>query len=511
MQKKKGMDLQRNNEVDTEKVLYCVCLKMQGGRVNRDPFFGNGGPFSGFGSQRSLLSGFFGGRDPFDDPFFTRPFGGLLESSFFGSSGNPFANMHPSPFDNMHPSGYIEQQVPEPKKSRGPIIEELDSDNEKTEGDEEKKENPRKHGRRSKEPFVEDPDDEAEVRKSKHLQYRNDYNSMALSHNPKDAGSLFRALLSLMVVQMELTTLRPLQGGQEVTFEESKEADSATGQATHRVSRGLHNKGHSFTRKLKSDGRVDTMQTLHNLNEDELSGFEEAWKGNAGKHLPGWTGSFTGIDNTGTRSSGQNAQARGGGWALPSSEGSQHSKRIVPDTTVGAGSSHIQKSGRRKGSSDVQQLLQEAEERASAAGNEPPPKITLDHVSVSFARSGGPGGQNVNKVNTKVDMRFNVKNAYWLSERIRERIMQMEKNRINKDGEIVISSTKTRTQKGNIDDALAKLQAIIDVASYVPPPPSEEQKKKIAKMAAIGEQKRLKSKKALSDKKAFRRSRDSWD
>ncbi|KAJ6388810.1 hypothetical protein OIU77_027213 [Salix suchowensis] len=108
--------------------------------------------------------------------------------------------------------------------------------------------------------------------------------------------------------------------------------------------------------------------------------------------------------------------------------------------------------------SQVQQLLQEAEERASAAGNEPPPKITLDHVTVSFARSGGPGGQNVNKVNTKVDMRFNVTNAYWLNDRIRERIMQMEKNRINKDGEIVVSSTKTRTQKGNIDDALAKLQ-----------------------------------------------------
>ncbi|GKU95459.1 hypothetical protein SLEP1_g8816 [Rubroshorea leprosula] len=161
--------------------------------------------------------------------------------------------------------------------------------------------------------------------------------------------------------------------------------------------------------------------------------------------------------------------------------------------------------------SQVQQLLQQAEERASSGGNEPTPQITLDHVTVSFARSGGPGGQNVNKVNTKVDMRFNVKNAYWLSDRIRERIMQLEKNRINKDGEIVISSTKTRTQKGNIDDALAKLQAIIDAASYVPPPPSEEQKKKIAKLAAIGEQKRLKSKKVLSEKKAFRRSRDSWD
>uniref|UniRef100_A0A1J3JBW7 Peptidyl-tRNA hydrolase ICT1, mitochondrial n=1 Tax=Noccaea caerulescens TaxID=107243 RepID=A0A1J3JBW7_NOCCA len=161
--------------------------------------------------------------------------------------------------------------------------------------------------------------------------------------------------------------------------------------------------------------------------------------------------------------------------------------------------------------SQVQQMLHEATERANSAGNEPTPQITLDHVTLNFARSGGPGGQNVNKVNTKVDMRFNVKNAYWLSDRIREKIIQTEKNRINKDGELVISSTKTRTQKGNIDDALAKLQAIIDAASYVPPPPSEEQKKKIVKMAAKADDKRLKSKKVLSGKKAARRDRSSWD
>ncbi|KAB1996110.1 hypothetical protein ES319_D13G208500v1, partial [Gossypium barbadense] len=75
--------------------------------------------------------------------------------------------------------------------------------------------------------------------------------------------------------------------------------------------------------------------------------------------------------------------------------------------------------------SQMQQLIQEAEERASSARNEPTPQITLDHVTVSFARSGSPGGQNVNKVNTKVDKRFNVKQAYWLSDWIRERIMQM--------------------------------------------------------------------------------------
>ncbi|KAK1374748.1 Peptidyl-tRNA hydrolase ICT [Heracleum sosnowskyi] len=161
--------------------------------------------------------------------------------------------------------------------------------------------------------------------------------------------------------------------------------------------------------------------------------------------------------------------------------------------------------------SQIQQMVQEAVERSQCAGNEPIPKITANHVVMRFARSGGPGGQNVNKVNSKVDMRFNVKDAQWLSDRVRERIMHVEKNRINKDGEIVISSTKTRTQKGNIEDALGKLQAIIDAASYVPPQPSAVQLKKIAKIAAIGEQKRLQSKKVLSQKKALRRSQNRFD
>ncbi|KAG8374789.1 hypothetical protein BUALT_Bualt10G0032200 [Buddleja alternifolia] len=158
---------------------------------------------------------------------------------------------------------------------------------------------------------------------------------------------------------------------------------------------------------------------------------------------------------------------------------------------------------------EVQRLLYQAVERYKDVGGgiDPIPKITLDHVTIRYANSSGPSAQYVQKVSTRVDMRFNVKNAHWLSERVRERIMQMEKNRINKDGEIVITSSKTRAQKSNTEDAMAKLQvftyqkkklqAIIDAASYVPPPPSEETVKKIAKLSALGEQKRVAKMKAL--------------
>ncbi|CAM6091143.1 unnamed protein product [Calypogeia fissa] len=157
-----------------------------------------------------------------------------------------------------------------------------------------------------------------------------------------------------------------------------------------------------------------------------------------------------------------------------------------------------------------QQLLDAAPAYPDDA-NAPIPKVSLEHVTLNFARSGGAGGQNVNKVNTKVDMRFNVMSADWLPERVRLKLLQMEKNRINGDGDLVVSSTRTRTQKGNIDDALEKIQVMIDAAAYVPPPPSEETKNKIQKLARIENERRLQDKKKSSSKKADRRNKGSWD
>nr|GMC90817.1 uncharacterized protein LOC109149034 [Ipomoea batatas] len=85
----------------------------------------------------------------------------------------------------------------------------------------------------------------------------------------------------------DATTTRQT-GSDGRVWEETKHADVTTGEATHTISRGIHDKGHTLTRKLKSDGKVDTMETLHNLEEDELVGFNREWKCNANKHLPGW-------------------------------------------------------------------------------------------------------------------------------------------------------------------------------------------------------------------------------
>jgi len=74
-----------------------------------------------------------------------------------------------------------------------------------------------------------------------------------------------------------------------------------------------------------------------------------------------------------------------------------------------------------------------------------------------------------------------------------------------------MSSTRTRTQKGNIEDALSKIQECIDAASYVPPPPSEEKLKRIKKLAKIDNERRLTDKKRAGSKKTERRNKGSWD
>lgn len=118
----------------------------------------------------------------------------------------------------------------------------------------------------------------------------------------------------------------------------------------------------------------------------------------------------------------------------------------------------------------------------------------------------------MNKVNTKVDMRFNLDQASWLSEEVRDAVIRMEKKRINKEGEIVITSQRTRSQMDNLEDALQKLQDILDAAwkSVQPIEEDPEKKKKLQKQKERGNEKRLESKKFQADKKKQRRAKIDW-
>lgn len=94
--------------------------------------------------------------------------------------------------------------------------------------------------------------------------------------------------------------------------------------------------------------------------------------------------------------------------------------------------------------------------------------IPETELEFRFFRSGGPGGQNVNKVATAVQMRFDALNSPSLTDAVRERLMRLAGQRLTQDGVIVITAVRFRTQERNRADAMERLQGLVDKASIAP-------------------------------------------
>src|SRR2546423_13583712 len=135
------------------------------------------------------------------------------------------------------------------------------------------------------------------------------------------------------------------------------------------------------------------------------------------------------------------------------------------------------------------------------------PAISLDEreIEENFVRSSGPGGQNVNKLSTAVQLRFDVRSSPSLPNDVAIRLMRLAGKRLTKDGVLVIVAQNHRTQERNRAEALQRLVTLLRQAAVRPIP------RRATRPTNASKEKRLEGKKVRSNIKGLRRSKPAFD
>jgi ribosome-associated protein len=135
------------------------------------------------------------------------------------------------------------------------------------------------------------------------------------------------------------------------------------------------------------------------------------------------------------------------------------------------------------------------------------PSIAIDEQEIdeSFVRASGPGGQNVNKLATAVQLRFNVRTSPSLPDDVRTRLERLAGTRLTRDGTLVITAQRHRTQGQNRQDALDRLIDLIRRAAVTP------RVRRPTKPTKASRQRRVEAKKHRAGLKQMRRARPTLE